>query len=267
MQYAGFWIRFWASIIDSFVWVPLGILIYLKFALDAFLFGVGSSVGLLAFLVSIIGPWLYSAIFESGNWQATPGKRLLGVYVTDLNGNKISFGRASARYFSKSISYFILGVGFFIAGITHNKQALHDKIASTLVYKGKAEESFGLESPSRNTPSNSSSSTNSNWVLAGFGADGDLVRITFNSDDKKLATSGLVVGRNFDSCDLYIKDGSVSRKHARFYSSNGKIYIEDLDSKNGVSINGRPINKNSSVELPSHGDLTIGGVELTIGKY
>ena len=267
MQYAGFWIRFWATVVDSFVWLPLGVLIYLKLALDAVLLGEGSSLGFLYFIVSVVGPWLYSSLFESSKWQATPGKRLLGVYVTDLNGGKISFGRASARYFSKSISYLILGVGFFIAGITHNKQALHDKIASTLVYKGKAEESDGLDMPVRSNAAKPIGSLNSNWVLAGFGADGDLVRITFSSDDEKLASTGLVVGRSFDNCDLYIKDGSVSRRHARFYSVNRKIYIEDLDSKNGVSINGRPINKNSSVELPSHGDLTIGGVELTIGKY
>ena len=104
-------------------------------------------------------------------------------------------------------------------------------------------------------------------MLAGFGADGDLVRITFNSDDKKLVAGGLIVGRSFENCDLYIKDSSVSRKHARFFTANGRIFIEDLDSKNGISVNGRVVSKNGSLELPSNGDLTIGGVELTIGKY
>ena len=267
MQYAGFWIRCWASIVDSFVWLPLGVLIYFKLAFDAVLLGEESSLGFLYFIVSVVGPWLYSSLFESGKWQATPGKRLLGVFVTDLNGNKISFGRASARYFSKTLSYLILGVGFFIVGITHNKQGLHDRIASTLVYKGKAEESFGQEQPDEKSSSSAARGSNANWVLAGFGADGDLVRITFNSDDKKLAAGGLIVGRSFENCDLYIKDSSVSRKHARFFTANGRIFIEDLDSKNGISVNGRVVSKNGSLELPSNGDLTIGGVELTIGKY
>jgi len=267
MQYAGFWIRFWATIIDSFVWLPLGVLIYFKLAFDAVLVGGASNLGFLYFLVSLIGPWLYSSIFESSKWQATPGKRLIGVFVTDLKGNKISFGRASARYFSKSISYLILGVGFIIAGLTHNKQSLHDRIASTLVYKGKAEDTLDQNFLYPKEKLKSNGGPNSNWVLAGFGADGDLVRITFNSEDKKLSSSGLIVGRSLDSCDLYIKDGSVSRQHARFFSTNGKIYIEDLDSKNGVSINGRALAKNSSSELPANGDLMIGGVELTIGKY
>ncbi len=91
MQYAGFWIRFWASAIDSFIWAPLLLLAYLKFSFDALLVGAGESLALLYFLVSLITPWLYYSIFESGKWQATPGKRLLGLYVTDMNQQRISF--------------------------------------------------------------------------------------------------------------------------------------------------------------------------------
>lgn len=267
MQYAGFWIRFWASIIDSIIYTPLLFLIYLKFTLQAFLMGVGSTFDILYFMVAVLTPWLYSALFEAGKWQATPGKRLLGVYVTDLNGQRISFGRASARYFSKFISSLIFGIGYIIAGVTDNKQALHDKIASTLVYRGKSEDRGSDEFSAHPQSSHSPHAPSSHWVFAGFGADGDLVRITFSSDDARLASSGLIVGRSLDNCDLYIQDGSVSRKHARFYSLNGRIFIEDLDSTNGVAINGRAIKKNASAEVPPQGDLTIGGVELTIGKY
>lgn len=267
MQYAGFWIRFWAQIVDSIIWAPLSILIYLKFSLDAILMGAGESLAFLYFLLSVLTPWLYSALFEAGKWQATPGKRLLGVYVADMNGQRISFGRASGRYFSKFISTLILGIGYIIAGLTENKQALHDKIASTLVFRGKPESQVDVVRPVISQKSTNSTDLVSNWVFAGFGADGDLVRITFSSDDSRLVSTGLVVGRSFDNCDLYIKDPSVSRRHARFVKSGDKILIEDLGSTNGVSLNGRQVKKNSSIEVPTQGDLTIGGVELTIGKY
>ncbi len=267
MQYAGFWVRFWASIIDSIIWTPLLFLIYLKFTFDAILMGAGQSLAFLYFLVSVITPWLYCALFEAGKWQATPGKRLLGVYVTDMNGQRISFGRASGRYFSKFISSLIFGIGYIIAGLTQNKQALHDKIASTLVYRGKPDEHIDQTPPVVSPKMLNANEPISNWVFAGFGAEGDLVRITFSSDDVRLGTTGLVVGRSYDNCDLYIKDPSVSRRHARFIKAGDKLLIEDLGSTNGVSINGRQVKKNSSVEIPTQGDLTIGGVELTIGKY
>jgi uncharacterized RDD family membrane protein YckC len=267
MQYAGFWVRFWAQIIDSIIWTPLLLLVYLKFTFDAILMGAGESLAFLYFLLSVLTPWLYYSLFEAGNWQATPGKRILGVYVTDLRGQRITFGRASGRYFSKFISSLILGIGYIIAGLTQNKQALHDKIASTLVYIGKPEDQID-EVLLKSTPKQiNSNEPFSSWLFAGFGAEGDLVRISFSSNDARLATSGLVVGRSFDSCDLYINDPSVSRRHARFIKAGDKLLIEDLGSTNGLSINGRQIKKNSSIEVPTQGDLTIGGVELTIGKY
>jgi uncharacterized RDD family membrane protein YckC len=55
--------------------------------------------------------------------------------VTDLNGDRISFGKASGRFFGKIISRLILGIGFFMIGFTEKKQGLHDMIAGCLVVK------------------------------------------------------------------------------------------------------------------------------------
>ncbi|PIU61543.1 MAG: hypothetical protein COS84_11160 [Armatimonadetes bacterium CG07_land_8_20_14_0_80_40_9] len=55
--------------------------------------------------------------------------------VTDLNGNRVSFGRANGRYWSKIVSGIILAIGFVMAGFTERKQALHDIIAGCLVLK------------------------------------------------------------------------------------------------------------------------------------
>jgi uncharacterized RDD family membrane protein YckC len=79
--------------------------------------------------------WLYFATFESSPWQATPGKKVLGLRVTDLEGRRISFIRASLRHFGKLISSLLLGIGFVFAGFTEKKQALHDMLAGCLVLR------------------------------------------------------------------------------------------------------------------------------------
>jgi uncharacterized RDD family membrane protein YckC len=86
--------------------------------------------------VSLLLSWLYHAYFESCDWQATPGKRVLSIYVTDVNGRRISFLHATGRFFAKMVSGLIpLGIGYIMAGFTQRKQALHDMIASTLVVR------------------------------------------------------------------------------------------------------------------------------------
>ncbi len=78
-------------------------------------------------------PWLYQAIMESSSKQATLGKMLLKIKVTDLDGQRISFWKATARHFSKILSTLTLLAGYLMAGWTNKKQALHDKIAGCLV--------------------------------------------------------------------------------------------------------------------------------------
>ncbi|ABS56803.1 RDD domain containing protein [Methanoregula boonei 6A8] len=90
---------------------------------------IAAAVGLLVIVV----PWLYYAGFESTRGQATPGKVLMSLQVTDLEGNRISFGRATLRFFAKFISILIIFIGFIMIGLTKKRQGLHDKIAGTLV--------------------------------------------------------------------------------------------------------------------------------------
>ena len=92
------------------------------------------AVGLLQ-LIAFVGVWLYFALMESSAWQATLGKKVLGLYVTDLEGRRLGFGRATGRYFAKAISNFTLLIGYVIAGFTKKKQALHDIIAGCLVLR------------------------------------------------------------------------------------------------------------------------------------
>ena len=159
VAYAGFWLRFVAHILDGLIiGLPVVIvvmIIVLSSGFGAFFHNlpnppnppdsdeVASTLGAAFFvgiglivLVAFLGSWLYYALFESSSWQATPGKKVLNIFVTDMNGAPVSFGRATGRYFSKFVTQLIpLGIGYMLAGLTERKQALHDMIASTLVLR------------------------------------------------------------------------------------------------------------------------------------
>jgi len=98
---------------------------------------IGLIAIILAFaLAGVLMQWLYHAYLESGERQGTWGKQVLGLYVTDLVGQPITFGRASGRFFAKIVTGMVpLGIGYIMAGFTERRQALHDMIASCLVLR------------------------------------------------------------------------------------------------------------------------------------
>jgi uncharacterized RDD family membrane protein YckC len=144
VRYAGFWLRFVAFIID---WIVLGFIAAIVTVPLAAGFRHGrppmspeelapyfaGSSGL--FGVSLVIDWLYYALFESSVWQATLGKKALGLEVTDMQGARINFARATGRFFAKFLSGIIVLIGFFMIGFTERKQGLHDIIAGTLVIR------------------------------------------------------------------------------------------------------------------------------------
>lgn len=155
VSYAGFWLRLVAHIVDSFI---VGVAMMVLLVPLFFLMGgmayvaslsrrsgetpdparIGAMISLIFVLagVAVLGQWLYFAYLESGEKQATWGKQMLGLYVTDLSGNRMTFARASGRFFAKIVSGLIpLGIGYIMAGFTERKQALHDMIASCLVLR------------------------------------------------------------------------------------------------------------------------------------
>jgi uncharacterized RDD family membrane protein YckC len=105
--------------------------------IDALIVGVITvplgSIPLVGIVLGVVLDWLYSALLESSSRQATVGKMALGLIVTDMEGQRISFGRATARAFAKYISCFALFIGFIMVAFTEKKQGLHDLIAGTLV--------------------------------------------------------------------------------------------------------------------------------------
>jgi uncharacterized RDD family membrane protein YckC len=141
--FAGFWLRAVAYLIDT-------ILISLVFGLIASLypstfikFPEAATTSLtslpqltpIAFAITLTATWFYYTMFEASAWQATPGKRVLRLYVSDLNGQRVTLARAAARNFAKMISSLTFLVGYLVAGFTEKKQALHDILASCLVLR------------------------------------------------------------------------------------------------------------------------------------
>ena len=130
MNYAGFWRRFVASVVDSILLTTaFNILMW-------FVFPEGLKENqIFLFIITVIPTWLYYALLESSAKQGTLGKVILGMKVVDYNNQRISFARATGRYFSKIISAIILMIGFIMVAFTSRKQGLHDMIAGTLVVK------------------------------------------------------------------------------------------------------------------------------------
>ncbi len=148
-RYGGFWIRVIAAIVDA-------VLVRVVVHPIAAIFGFGglaaSGFGMhgfhgglsLPFMIfgggvlaalTIGAGWLYEALMESSSYQATLGKMIFGMKVTDLSGNRISFARATGRHFAKILSGMILCIGFIMVGLTERKQGLHDLLAGTLVWR------------------------------------------------------------------------------------------------------------------------------------
>jgi uncharacterized RDD family membrane protein YckC len=137
-RYAGFWRRFLAYLIDTVIlWAVLsGIASILGVPLDQTGQQEAPSPEMIIFyLIAIILTWLYFVLSESSEKQATLGKMALKLIVTDEAGRRISFARATGRFFGKLISGIILGIGYLMVIWTAKKQALHDIIAKALIIR------------------------------------------------------------------------------------------------------------------------------------
>lgn len=128
-DYAGFWLRFLALIADMAILAFASSVIAL---LTSFAGEIGAMV---AAVIIMLATLLYWVVMHSSQRQATFGKAMLGIIVTDNDGNRISMLHSLGRELAKLISMLPMGIGFLIAGFTGKKQALHDMIASTVVVR------------------------------------------------------------------------------------------------------------------------------------
>jgi uncharacterized RDD family membrane protein YckC len=152
--YAGFWVRFVAHLVDNLILgIPLTIALIVMFMFAGFggiirrnlpsdpnevaaSFAPVFAMMIPVMLFLILASWLYYAGMESSARQATFGKSVMSLRVTNGDGQRLSFGHASGRFFAKIISGMVpFAIGYIMAGFTEKKQALHDLIAGTLVLK------------------------------------------------------------------------------------------------------------------------------------
>ena len=135
MNYAGFWKRFAAAIIDLIITMIGGfalgfvsgmVMIAARIKDPALLQGIN-------FIIGILLVWIYFAMMESSPRQGTLGKMALGIKVTDTAGETIGFGRATSRHFGRYLSSILLGIGYIMVAFTPKKQGLHDMMAGCLV--------------------------------------------------------------------------------------------------------------------------------------
>ena len=129
LAYAGFWARFAALIIDNAILTIVAVVLIAVASL------VDEGLAAVATFIYFIGALLYWPIMECSARQATFGKQLLGLQVTDAAGQRPSFLRSLGRNVAKIISAIPLYIGFLLAAFTSRKQALHDIIASCVVVR------------------------------------------------------------------------------------------------------------------------------------
>lgn len=137
-QYAGFLKRAGALVIDSIVLVTISFLVITSVFMFLSLLhinlpddGVKKTRYAIGFVISAI----YTALFESSKYQATPGKMVLGIQVSNMYGDRITFVRALIRHFGKYLSGLLFCAGYLMIFFTEKKQCLHDKLAECLVVK------------------------------------------------------------------------------------------------------------------------------------
>jgi len=142
--FAGFWVRLAAYAIDqALTMLATGAIagtiiaisdgLYGGEATDAFL----TTHTLLANVVATVIALFYYGYFMAGPWQATPGKRLLGIYVIRVNGERMDAASAVLRYLAYVLSILPFFVGFLMVFWTPERKALHDIVCGTRVVYGR----------------------------------------------------------------------------------------------------------------------------------
>ncbi|MEX2152552.1 MAG: RDD family protein [Gemmatimonadaceae bacterium] len=133
--YAGFWIRVWAAIIDSFLAAfILGPILWAVYGKDYF-----TSAALIAGPVDFLLTWVLPAVAVILFWvykSATPGKIAAGLRIVDAkSGEDPTTGQCVGRYLGYYVSLLPLGAGMLWVAFDRRKQGFHDKLAGTVVIR------------------------------------------------------------------------------------------------------------------------------------
>jgi len=140
LQYAGFWIRAGAKVVDFVIlWVAeMAFMLALSPLIGFSIMNPQSSAPNLAFLAVypflIIFSFGYSVFFV-GKYGATPGKMALGLKIVTSSGGPITYGKALGRMFAEMLSGLICYIGYIMVATNDEKKALHDQICDTRVIR------------------------------------------------------------------------------------------------------------------------------------
>ncbi len=143
MEYAGFWIRVGAKLIDGIIQSIINMIFYIPVGMITASIGssepgdmsVFTGIYLISFVIQMIVPILYNTWFV-GKYGATPGKMACRLRIIRSDGARVSYRRAFGRVFAEWISAIFLGIGYLMAAFDQEKRALHDHICDTrVVYK------------------------------------------------------------------------------------------------------------------------------------
>jgi uncharacterized RDD family membrane protein YckC len=135
VQYAGFWVRFAATIIDTILFVLITLPALSFYYGPDYWFAESMVLGMFDVVMNYVFPAVVVFLF----WyykSATPGKMMLGLKVISLGDRQeLSVGQIIGRYFGYYLSSLILCVGFIMVAFSDRKQGLHDRLANTTVVK------------------------------------------------------------------------------------------------------------------------------------
>ncbi|MEB3702599.1 RDD family protein [Candidatus Bealeia paramacronuclearis] len=115
----------WSNVLEEVEYLMSAMFLEESFNPQMFTFGM-MWITIFTILISLL---------ESSKWQASPGKKVVGLKVCDINGEQLDFSQSFLRNFNKVFSMIILDLGFILAGLTRRRQALHDLMAHCLVMK------------------------------------------------------------------------------------------------------------------------------------
>lgn len=142
VRYAGFWIRLLAYLIDVGIVYGGVVIVLILVEADTSTLNIWWLAAIHGFytLYACILWMVYDVAFWASPWQATPGKKLLGLRVADLQYGRVTVLRAAWRYLCTFVSALLFGVGFLVIAFSKRKQGLHDMLADTVVIHDRSGE-------------------------------------------------------------------------------------------------------------------------------
>ena len=139
MAYGGFWRRLVAACVDALVLFFPAATLRLLLNLDPVGFDPRSSVSFVAIGGELVLDWLYAALLIGSSARATLGQRIMDLEVSGVRGERVSFARASWRYFAQVFTVLTFGVGHLMQLFTPRRQTLHDLLSGTVVVRTRSE--------------------------------------------------------------------------------------------------------------------------------